>query len=330
MTKISQLSDIGGNLAANDEFIIRDVSDASTPNKKVTASGFFLVASALGLTGLDRITAGTVASGTQTRVYESGAAGYAETTVSGVNSARTTISGYFENASGTVGGTFFPVVTQTDIGTDPNQVPLNGFLGTMAFQDSAGVNVDLAAIGTATISSATISGGTATLSSAAVTAFSNVPLLTGGGLTFPATQVASADPNTLDDYEEGTWTVQFFDNIIGGGNTSATTGTGVYTKIGRLVTASFQIDNVSTSGLTSGLFGFSLPFNPLNTTETCFGTGALHGVANSTASFYARIDKNFSRGSFYFSSTSFTFPNVNVTDVTSASNRIAATFSYFA
>jgi hypothetical protein len=26
------------------------------------------------------------------------------------------------------------------------------------------------------------------------------------GITFPATQVASADANTLDDYEEGTWT----------------------------------------------------------------------------------------------------------------------------
>ena len=55
MTKISQLSDIGGNLAANDEFIIRDVSDASTPNKKVTASGFFNVATALGFAGLDTL-----------------------------------------------------------------------------------------------------------------------------------------------------------------------------------------------------------------------------------------------------------------------------------
>ena len=44
MTKISQLSDIGGNLAANDEFIIRDVSDASAPNKRVTASGFLSIA----------------------------------------------------------------------------------------------------------------------------------------------------------------------------------------------------------------------------------------------------------------------------------------------
>ena len=133
MTKISQLSDIGGNLAGNDEFIVRDVSDASTPNKKVTASGFFSAASAFGLTGLDRITAGTVASGTQTRVYESGAAGYAETTVSGVNSARATIAGYFENASGVASGVFFPVVTQTDIGSAPNQLSLNGQLGDMAF-----------------------------------------------------------------------------------------------------------------------------------------------------------------------------------------------------
>ena len=32
------------------------------------------------------------------------------------------------------------------IGTQPNQVPLNGFLGDMAFQDSAGVNISGGAI----------------------------------------------------------------------------------------------------------------------------------------------------------------------------------------
>lgn len=34
MTKISQLVDLGANLAAGDEFVVRDVSDISTPNKK--------------------------------------------------------------------------------------------------------------------------------------------------------------------------------------------------------------------------------------------------------------------------------------------------------
>jgi hypothetical protein len=40
MTKISQLTDIGSGLASADEFVIRDVSDTGTPNKKLTANGF--------------------------------------------------------------------------------------------------------------------------------------------------------------------------------------------------------------------------------------------------------------------------------------------------
>jgi hypothetical protein len=134
--------------------------------------------------------------------------------------------------------TAYPFVTQYDIGTDPNQVPLNGFLGTMAFQDSAGVNVDLAAI----------------------TQISNVPLLTGGGLKFPATQVASADPNTLDDYEEGTWTP----NIVNTGYTyTYSNQTGTYTKVGRKVTLSWRVKVTARSGSASGGFPVvALPFTP--------------------------------------------------------------------
>jgi hypothetical protein len=50
--------------------------------------------------------------------------------------------------------TAYPFVTQYDIGTDPNQVPLNGYLGTMAFQDSAGVNLGTATVGTLTVTDA--------------------------------------------------------------------------------------------------------------------------------------------------------------------------------
>jgi hypothetical protein len=32
------------------------------------------------------------------------------------------------------------------------------------------------------------------------------PAASGAGITFPAAQSASSDANTLDDYEEGTWT----------------------------------------------------------------------------------------------------------------------------
>ena len=58
-----------------------------------------------------------------------------------------------------------------------------------------------------------------------------------GNLPFPSTQVASADANTLDDYEEGTYTPTLGD---GTNNFTLSTANGFYTKIGRKVYASFQ------------------------------------------------------------------------------------------
>ena len=56
------------------------------------------------------------------------------------------------------------------------------------------------------------------------------PSSSGAGITFPATQSASSDANTLDDYEEGTWTPSI------GGTATYTSQTGTYTKIGNVVT----------------------------------------------------------------------------------------------
>ena len=55
------------------------------------------------------------------------------------------------------------------------------------------------------------------------------------GIQFPATQVASANNNNLDDYEEGTWTMGV---SFGGASVGVTYGanTGSYTKVGRQVT----------------------------------------------------------------------------------------------
>ncbi len=51
----------------------------------------------------------------------------------------------------------------------------------------------------------------------------------GGQIVFPATQVASTNANTLDDYQEATWTPSL------GGTTTYTTQSGGYIKIGRMV-----------------------------------------------------------------------------------------------
>jgi hypothetical protein len=53
----------------------------------------------------------------------------------------------------------------------------------------------------------------------------------GVGITFPASQVASANANCLDDYEEGTWTAGFTS-----WTTAPTSLLTSYTKIGRQVT----------------------------------------------------------------------------------------------
>jgi hypothetical protein len=64
------------------------------------------------------------------------------------------------------------------------------------------------------------------------------------GITFPATQVPSADANTLDDYEEGTWTPVF---SAGGISGTSIAYSGTYTKIGRFVTLNFQATSTTTS-----------------------------------------------------------------------------------
>lgn len=53
-------------------------------------------------------------------------------------------------------------------------------------------------------------------------------------VTFPATQITSANPNTLDDYEEGTWTPAQ-------AGVTLTVGSAAYTKIGRQVFYTFDI-----------------------------------------------------------------------------------------
>ena len=70
------------------------------------------------------------------------------------------------------------------------------------------------------------------------------------GLPFPATQVASADPNTLDDYEEGTWvpvietaTAMVYGTDNNSGNNYQTSNAaGRYVKIGKYVFVTFVID----------------------------------------------------------------------------------------
>lgn len=71
------------------------------------------------------------------------------------------------------------------------------------------------------------------------------------GIKFPTVQNASTNAQTLDDYEEGTWTPVVADDPSAG-NLASGTFIGYYTKIGRIVTVIFSLADINTSGMTGG------------------------------------------------------------------------------
>jgi hypothetical protein len=98
------------------------------------------------------------------------------------------------------------------------------------------------------------------------------PSTSGAGITFPATQSASTNANTLDDYEEGTWTP----NV--GGTATYSLQRGTYTKIGNLVTIRCVLQ-ILLLGTGSGTTISGLPFTSGTITDTV-ASGALAYFAN--------------------------------------------------
>jgi hypothetical protein len=282
------------------------------------------------------------------------------------NSTYTMVSGVMKENG-------FNFVSQADVGSNPNQIPLNQYLGNMAFQNNAGVNitggiVDVSA-GTAALPSLGTTGdentgiffpaadtialstngtervrvtdagdvgiGTSSPSckfavlfnSAAgniahfvgannVNGFIGAHALNNGGLyinsnqanqdlrlrtqnldrvtvdssgnvlvgtttavsgggilqvsngiTFPATQVPIANANTLDDYEEGTWTPT--DQSGAGLSLTNTSGNCFYTKVGNLVNLVFRFTMPTTSSVATVLIG-GFQFTPKSLTSGNF------------------------------------------------------------
>lgn len=104
-----------------------------------------------------------------------------------------------------------------------------------------------------------------------------------GQLKFPATQNASADVNTLDDYEEGTWTPSV------GGNATYTQQIGRYTKIGRVVYIMCLLQiNVLGTGSANVISG--LPFTVASGPDGCFTVGDFNGLATNVVFISGRAD----------------------------------------
>jgi hypothetical protein len=115
----------------------------------------------------------------------------------------------------------------------------------------------------------------------------------GTGITFPATQSASSDANTLDDYEEGDWTPGL---SFGGGTTGITYNSGFtggrYTKVGRMVTVFATVTLANKGSSTGNVKITGLPFTSANSYYQLAIAAFAFNAITSTGQIWAGIDLN--------------------------------------
>jgi len=139
---------------------------------------------------------------------------------------------------------------------------------------AAGANQTVIGYGTTGVANNSVTLGNADVTSVYMASDSGAAIhcakvYTSAGIVFPATQNASGDANTLDDYEEGTWTPAVTD----GSNIMTAHGGigGVYTKIGRVVHISAIILTTGLNGASGDIKVTGLPFTIRNDTDSYGG-----------------------------------------------------------
>jgi hypothetical protein len=129
---------------------------------------------------------------------------------------------------------------------------INGGASAGGIQLGAGATDPITIPGTLAVTGTLAAGATTVTGTLSATTGAAVGGATAGagGLAFPATAVAVADANTLDDYEEGTWTPTIVRESTALGAVTYTAQDGKYTKIGRVVyiTCSVAWSNIASAG----------------------------------------------------------------------------------
>lgn len=138
--------------------------------------------------------------------------------------------------------------------------------------------------------SGTAGAAVSTLATVLKVSYNNTLSLQGGtktagvGIAFPATQVPSTDPNTFDDYEEGTWTP-----VQGSGLTLVGAfgfANAVYTKKGREVTITATLTGATSIAVGgTGILCTGLPF----TVAGSFAGSATNGTVSVAATCLAQV-----------------------------------------
>ena len=170
-----------------------------------------------------------------------------------IDSTRNTVLGY--NA----GNSLISLRDSVIIGSN-NGSTINGTTGSIIISDGAGnIRIQADSTGLVTVPGNLSVNGNTILGNASgdiITTSGSLSVL--NNIKFPAVQVASADANTLDDYEEGSWTPAFSGSTAT--NFSYASRNAKYTKIGNRVYINGIISLSSTGSSAGTLTIGGLPF----------------------------------------------------------------------
>lgn len=136
----------------------------------------------------------------------------------------------------------------------------------------------------------------------------------GGQIVFPASQAASSNANTLDDYEEGTFVV-----VDGSGaGLSLVTAVGNYVKIGQKVDATMDVTYPATADTSTATL--NLPFTSNGTGVNAYGASIGYTDYGSAITAYNAAGTNAVRFA--------TFAGVAITNANMSGKTVRLTATY--
>ena len=144
-------------------------------------------------------------------------------------------------------------------------------------------------------------------------------------IKFPSVQSSSTDPNTLDDYEEGTWTPAYSASVTSAGWAYNTTNTsGSYIKIGKMMRLTGRLAITSTGSSAGSLYISGLPSINADSGQGNWGTMSTAYYANfatSVSGVIGRITQGDNKVVLSKNTSTISFDMV-VTDLTNNSDLI--------
>jgi hypothetical protein len=200
---------------------------------------------------------------------------------------------------------------------------------TLAAPAIAGTNTLSLPAQTATIATLTTPSFATTIGVGGATAAAS-----GAGITFPASQSASSDANTLDDYEEGTFTP--FLGGSGGNPTGVTyvNQQGKYVKIGKQVTVLGTLSFTTYTGGSGSIQISGLPFTSANDGIGAWGSSMVEQVSLGVGKTFTSTAISSNSGSIIVvaGGSSVNYDNLTFTAVASSGTTKYLTYgiTYFA